>query len=62
MKQLYRLRRRYQDWPAGAEVQLTADEAQRIDNEAPGAIEGPLGPAAPPKAAPKVKPEPEEDA
>ena len=39
MKQTYRLTRRYKDWGAGREVELTEDEAIRLDNEAPGVLE-----------------------
>jgi hypothetical protein len=42
MKHSYRLRRRHGAWGAGAVVELTEDEAIRINNEAPGAIEGPI--------------------
>lgn len=50
----YRLTRRHGAHAAGAELRLTEDEAQQLDNEAPGVLEGPYT-AVPAKEAPKVK-------
>lgn len=44
-KQTYRMLRRHGGHEAGAELQLTEDEASRINNESPGALEEVAEPA-----------------
>lgn len=56
-KRTYRLVRKHRDWAFGAEVQLTDDEAIHVNNETPGALEGPIEP---PKKE-TAKPEPKAD-
>jgi hypothetical protein len=41
-KLAYRFTRRHGTHAAGDEIQLTVDAAIQLENEAPGAIEGPL--------------------
>lgn len=55
-KHTYTIRYRYRDYHPGATVELTEDEATRLDNEAPGVCErtGPAAAEHPPKPAPKV--------
>ena len=38
-KETYRIRFRHAQWSAGDEIQLSEDEAIRLDNKAPGVLE-----------------------
>lgn len=55
-QQRYRVRYRYRDYHPGAEVELTEDEAIRLNNEAPGVVEH-VGPVLVKQPAPKAKDE-----
>lgn len=58
-KQTYRFTRGYSQWMTGEAVELTEDEAQQLNNEAPGALER-VGPA-PKDDQPRAKPTVKED-